>query len=282
MKAISNKIKNFYQIWNISLDEKDEFDKFKNRVLNVISENLGINMKDDTDLAKEYLHLIGAEIPSKSIFDDFDIDLKFNIKNTAIYKLLVKENDFNKFILKIQVFFLCESLDTIQKQKLAKNIKDTIKISFIPVEFKKIKEEYLFYPAGAKLLDDKVINEVLDWLDDYPKVQQYFNLSLKQHMKKDSPRNILDNLRFTLEQLLKVLLGNNKPLEKQKDSLLKFLKTEGINQEIINMYNTLISQYVHYQNENVKHNEKLSERDIEFIIYLTGTFIRFLLQIKEK
>ncbi len=281
MKDINRKIKNFYKRWNISLDEEDKFKKFKNRVLHIISENLGSKIANDTDLAKEYLYLIGEKMPSKSILD-LELENGFEVESTIIYNLFLKENDFIEFIFKIQVFFWCKYLTTTQKQKLAENIKKAIKISFIPVELKKIKKEYLFYPAGAKLLDDKVVNEVLDWLEDYPDIQRHFSLSLKQYMKKDPPRNILDNLRFALEQLLKVLLGNKKPLEKQKSYLLEFLKAKGINQEIINMYNTLISQYVHYQNENVKHNEKLSEKEIEFIIYLTGIFIRFLLQIKEK
>lgn len=282
MKDINKKIKNFYKRWNISLDEEDKFEKFKNRVLNVIAEDLGYKISNDSELAKEYLHLIGEKIPSKSTLDNESEESGFDVEDTFIYKSFLNENDFIEFIFKIQVFFWCKYLTITQKQKLAENIKKAIKISFIPVELKKIKKEYLFYPAGAKLLDDKVVNEVLDWLEDYPDIQRHFSLSLKQYMKKDPPRNILDNLRFALEQLLKVLLGNKKPLEKQKSYLLEFLKTKGINQEIINMYNTLISQYVHYQNKNVKHNEKLSEKEIEFIIYLTGTFIRFLLQIKEK
>jgi len=281
-KSAVSKIKNFYKRWNITLPEKEKFEKFKNRVINVVAKNVGQNLDNDTVFAKEYLHLIGERTECKIKSLDLNWQLKdIYIKETLIYQSLVREKDFSQFVLKMQAFFWCKSLDKNQKKYLFKDFEKTIKISSVPIELKKTKREYLFYPAGVKLLDRKVINDVLDWLDDYPKVDKYFNLSLNQYMRGASQRNILDNLRFALEQLLRTLLKNKKSIEKQKEELLKFLKDKSVNQEVINMYNTLILQYVKYQNENVKHGDKLSESEIEFIIYLTGTFMRFLLQIKE-
>ena len=37
-----------------------------------------------------------------------------------------------------------------------------------------------------------------------------------------------------------------------------------------------------YNNQNVKHDDKCASVETEYIIYLTGTFIRFLIQIDKR
>jgi len=53
-----------------------------------------------------------------------------------------------------------------------------------------------------------------------------------------------------------------------------------VHQQIINMYDDLLAKFTQYQNDAVKHIENWSPHEIEFMIYLTATFIRFLLQLK--
>ena len=91
--------------------------------------------------------------------------------------------------------------------------------------------------------------------------------------------NLLDNLRFSLEQMLHVVLGNQKSLENQKTEALKWLAAHQIHAHVTNMYNDLITRFASYQNEAVKHNERYSPMEIEFMIYLTGTFLRLLVQL---
>lgn len=48
------------------------------------------------------------------------------------------------------------------------------------------------------------------------------------------------------------------------------------------MYKQLLfGPYRIYQNQAVKHGEEYSENEVEFMIYLTGTFMRLLLQLAE-
>ena len=44
-------------------------------------------------------------------------------------------------------------------------------------------------------------------------------------------------------------------------------------------YLKLFDYYTTYQNNNVKHGENCSYNEIEFVIYLTGSFMRLLLSI---
>jgi len=283
--SIRREIKNFYKRWNISMNSDESYMSFRNRVLNILKEIFGHTLVNG-EFISEYLKYVGEKATSvvESSLTTFDFgNERYDLsKDSPIYKIIDNCTDFLKLIFYLQAFFWCQKINKSTKKEMYQKIKKAINISFVPVGLVFKNKKYDFYPAGAKFLDSKLVNDLLDWLDDYPEVRKHFNLSLKQYMKKESSRNILDNLRFSLEQLLKKILNNQKSLENQKNKLFEFLKVKNVNQEIINMYNTLISQYTKYQNENVKHNEKISEGEIEFIIYLTGSFMRFLIQVKEK
>lgn len=141
------------------------------------------------------------------------------------------------------------------------------------------------YPGGARLLDEAVVNEALEWLDQYPQVSKHFEEALRIYQTKDVKkyRNLLDNLRFAGEQLLRALLKNRKSLENQKAPLSDWLEAHGVHKQVQNMYaSMLFGPYAMYQNEAVKHGDKSSPVEVEYMIYLTGTFIRFLLQVNQE
>jgi len=69
-------------------------------------------------------------------------------------------------------------------------------------------------------------------------------------------------------------------LKNQKGPLGNYLKDKGTPTEIREMFATLVMYYDKYQNEYAKHNDKVRESEVEFMIYLTGTFMRFLLSLE--
>jgi hypothetical protein len=61
-----------------------------------------------------------------------------------------------------------------------------------------------------------------------------------------------------------------------------WLKQRQVHQQVINMYQDLLfTRFAQYQNDAVKHKEAWSEPEVEFKIYLTGTFMRLLLQLSQ-
>ena len=88
-------------------------------------------------------------------------------------------------------------------------------------------------------------------------------------------RNVLDDMRLAFELLLKCLLGNQKSLENQNDSLLKQLKDKDVPEEIRNLYWKTIDYYMKYQNDYVKHDDKVDENDLNFIIELTCLLMKY-------
>jgi hypothetical protein len=171
---------------------------------------------------------------------------------------------------------------------LAEILQDTLDLSpQIPISVSKTNDGIILYPKGADLLDDAVVNQNLLWLESHPNVLKQFEQALTQYMTGDKKqqRNLLDNLRFALEQLLKDILKNDKSLENQKAELLRWLETRGVHKQTINMYSALLfGPYSQFQNDAVKHGkreEEFTENDIEFMIYITGTFMRLLLKLEQ-
>lgn len=61
------------------------------------------------------------------------------------------------------------------------------------------------------------------------------------------------------------------------------MKSKGLHAHVTGMYHDLLfSHFTLYQNDAVKHGEKYSSPEIEFMIYLTGTFMRLLIQASKQ
>ena len=282
------KIKNFYKRWNITYDEGRKFIDFKNRALSTIDDVLGELFLSDTNLEQTFLKLIAKHYPhSKSgPFQDInkfkEIVSQKKFENSAVYKVISGENNFVEFIKFLEVLFLL-NLPSEVKDGLYFSLKEDIKLSLLDIQIKRIKKNNtIFYPKGAKLLDEKIVNDVLDWLVLYPKVQKSFKSALEKYQNKIFQRNLIDDLRLSLELLIGELLNNNKILANQEILLAEYLKQKNIPKELINMYWKLIDYYSKYQNNYVKHNDKVDSSEIEFILYLTGTFMRFLLTLRDQ
>lgn len=284
---INQKIRNFYKRWNMPYDEKKQFEEFKNRVLHSFDLVLGRVFLENPELEEHYIKLTGLlpkhtfSIVHKGGIQNFSwllsgYSIKFN--DTRIWDIISNLNDFLDLIKCIQsVFWLDINKDI--KDKFFESIKEDIKLSGIQVNIKNTGQKIILYPKGVKLLDEKTINDVLNWLSSYPRVQKSFGSALEKYMSKHYKRNIIDDLRVSLELLLRIILKNRKRLEKQTSPLGKFLKSKKVPREIRNMYTTLLDYYSKYQNEYAKHDDKVDNRELEFTIYLTGTLMRFLLNL---
>jgi len=53
-------------------------------------------------------------------------------------------------------------------------------------------DDYLVSPKGARLLDEKVVNDVLDWLRKYLKVYDNFKSTFKNKIYQ---RNLINDLK---------------------------------------------------------------------------------------
>lgn len=58
----------------------------------------------------------------------------------------------------------------------------------------------------------------------------------------------------------------------------KYQNSKNMSIEVINMFNKLLDYYGKYQNNYVKHNNSIKPDEIDFIIDLTSTFMKFLIK----
>jgi hypothetical protein len=159
-------------------------------------------------------------------------------------------------------------------------LQQDIACSRVQVNLKKTRDGYIFYPAGAKLLDQGLVNDVLDWLNDYRAAHDSFTAALNKYSERAYRRNIVDDLRLALEALLRDILHNERSLENQQREVGAYLKAKNVPREISNMFWQLVDYYSKYQNRYAKHDDQVGEYELEFVLYLTGTFMRFLLMVE--
>jgi hypothetical protein len=68
----------------------------------------------------------------------------------------------------------------------------------------------------SELLDKQIITETKQLLDDYPVVKKHYYSALVKFQNQIFERNLVDDLRFSFEQLLKVIFENDKSFIKPR------------------------------------------------------------------
>jgi len=267
----------FSKRWNINFSEN--FVAFNNRII-VILDGLSFNSYWMPRFEREVFYQIG-----QSYVDQNYSSFSFSFSKTYLYKFLNKL-DLSKKSHQMVLISLLESILNsgydIGIPEIARKISEALVLSGINIEIYKRGSEYLFYPSGAEILDAKLVNDNLNWLEFYPKAREKMHTALSLQQRNGQPRQIIDNMRLCFELFLKQYLNNEKSLENQKELLGKKLKESAVSKEIRDMYATLFSFYTTYNNQNVKHADNCLSVETEYIIYLTGTFIRFLIQVNKQ
>jgi hypothetical protein len=126
-------------------------------------------------------------------------------------------------------------------------------------------------------INSDLLKENLVRMKDYPEAARLYQKALNKLNEDQNERNILDDLRLSLEILLKNLLSNSKSLENQLNDIGSYVKNIGVSNEVRNMFTTLLDYYSKYQNNYVKHNDLVKRDEIDLIVNLTGAFISFLI-----
>jgi hypothetical protein len=137
-----------------------------------------------------------------------------------------------------------------------------------------------FVPAGARLLDDKLVNDPLRWLRDekYKAVLIPYEKGLNHFLQTDKQpqllADVITDMYEALEALSKIITGREtKDLSANGELLLTKVKAS-------NQYKSILKGYIAYANKyrhavaDPQSRPALSKREVESFIYLTGIFIR--------
>lgn len=129
----------------------------------------------------------------------------------------------------------------------------------------------------------ETVNQVKNWLDGYPEAKKYYEGALEKMSCKIYKRNLLDDLRCSLEALVKDILQSKSSVENLKSDLGKFLDKSNINVQVKNLYISIIFDFfTKYQNENVKHNDLSKKIEVDFIFNQTTVLMQFLIVLHKQ
>lgn len=286
--------------------------KFKNRLLTALNEELEDFLLANNDVDNDFkdiikaeraespkvrksqlymqpeLHGLGEASSLAAAFGRFKLTSP-GFGDTAVYREFEATTETRELATVTQILFWALERSnavgsSVLTTKLAQKINDAGKMTKGTAFRVTTKgKQAVVRPNGDPFLDAMIIDCVLEGIERYPKADKPFSQALTNFLRGDSAhyRNILDDLRFSLEQLLKSLLRNDKSLENQKEILGAWLKGKGVHVQIRSLYAHLANCFSQYQNNAVKHDEDYSETEVEFMIYLTGTLMRLLLELEQ-
>jgi len=129
-------------------------------------------------------------------------------------------------------------------------------------------------------VNETLIDETRHWLQDYPDALSLFNDAYTKMEAGAFHRNLLDDLRLSLEKLLHGIFGNGKSLENQIANLGSYIKDRGGSPELANVFVKLVDYYTKFQNTYVKHDDRVNEAEVEFIFEITASFMKHLIRLK--
>ena len=287
--SIYIKRKAFYKRWNI-IESNEDNNQIKIRCLSAITKILNIaNRPSDFDISiynnDDFLDDYCCEVSMiLGIENKSDTFKNFELKDLYKYLLkldLNKEDDYKRFLWYLEITLNYDFGRYIDKNELVNKVVEALKLSNANVKILKKENDYELYPIHIEFLDEPLVIDNLIWLDKYKITKEHFSSAVKMQRKKQNYRNIVDELRFSLESFFQQLFSNKKTLENQKNNIGEFLKNNNISTIISNMYIKLFDLYTVYNNDNAKHGDNITEQEIDYLIYLTGSFIRLVLQIEE-
>lgn len=252
--------RSFNQRFKIDVDIEEAQKRFVNRIYNNLFRNLR-NIPSDRDAigaAKAIANKVGEELYGKR-----DIEQ-------------VAGRDFQTCLKAIEALY--EFPAYVQQATIHIIVNDALALSECDLNIS--WRDGNFYPAGAELLDEVVVNEVLGWLgeDQYRSIYEPFAKALDDYSqsvaKPTKRKDVVTDMYEALEATAKIVVGNDKVLSANRQKFISELR-------LTKYHANMLKEYIDYANDFRHANDsrlEISGAEVENFIYLTGIFIRFALQ----
>lgn len=270
---IKKKLEDFNKRWAIvdNSSYKEEFEKFKKRVLNIFSD---IDSHVSERGITQFCQILGITV-----------EWEGSLRGYNIINELEQEDDEKKFYRLLQIISFLPILEQsayrnyigYSRSKLFSQLEEAVNLSHVNLSMTINKDEIIFHPKGEEILDKALVDEVLSFLN--PESQKHFVDALNTYLNFSSKNAIksAESLRRSLEEYLRYKLNNQQGLDKNIHELSKKLKDAGRDAAIRNVVFQTFSLIDQYFNENSKHKDgDIDEAENEFLIYQTGLLMRYI------
>jgi hypothetical protein len=276
-EEIKTKLEEFDKRWEIvnEIDYGKEFKKFKIRFMNFLKKYISsLTIK----YGNEYCKILGINISERDLNP-------YSYTPDTIIKSFEDENNEKNFYRKIQIlFYLPEKVkDNSSSKRLIFydvfffELKEILTYSKINLELLNINDEVVLHRKGEILLDEKLVNEVLKFLN--PESKKHLIESLKFYLEENDRSYIksAESLRRTIEEFLRFKLQNKKGLDANIKELAVIHKKDDKDKQVRNVINNVFIFLDTYFNENSKHQDgDIDENECEYLIYQTGVLLRYI------
>lgn len=210
---------------------------------------------------------------------ELGINLKINQYNNSLYSIeyYFKNIDLNEYFLRLQLL-LNLLYDPDYESADYTTLKNGIENCFLKSELdltfrikKSRKQAIQIFPKGARLLDEKLVDDNLDWLEggEFTEIYTPFDKGLKEYTAKDL-ENAITQIYKAVENTAKMVCGNNTNLKRNKNTFITKLNLE-------KNWKQILHYYIEYANDIARHSKgktKLNKEEVEAFIYLSGIIIR--------
>jgi len=262
----------FHRRFNIRVGDKEAEQRFLNRVSNQVTKVFFSWAFD------------GAGEEGEELKYDILWEVAKSLGKTFAYLYDLNHyvgGDFYTCLHALEVVYQELSTDD-QKKELDEIIKEIISLSETDLGVR--WREGIFLPSGAKLLDEALVNEPLQWLSDpkYRNVLVPFQKGLSHFLEANKyPERLADTITDmyeALEALAKVVTG--RPKRDLSGNAELFVKKLGLS----DYYKKMLKDYISYANEFRHAVEEGKQRvpplaqEVEAFIYTTGLFIRLAIE----
>jgi hypothetical protein len=264
--------KEIFTRFNIKIDLKESQKRFRNKINNILFHSVFMN-NESFKLKKinfQFCNEYGLE------FEDSEYAFELHYLNNSI----AFEEYLLRLICIIEILFekvpdialdLCALIDRYLNESPTD----------LNLRIVKSKKAYSIFPKGSELLDDKLVDDSLNILtkSKYESVRIAFEKGLKEYLQsshdKSKMKNCLRDMQLAMDELSKIVLKDKNVGVKHLIKNENWPKT-GLN----NYYKKMLFEYNDMLDKLSKHSSttKFSEKEVESVIYLTGLFIRLILE----
>lgn len=268
-KNQSAKIPPFHQRFSLSINREEAERRFINRIINKFEQDLnsffefrGIDpykmalYNVATKLGKEYNYSRGLRVDLREGFYDCLQALE------AIYEILAVQQGFEATKLNDLINF-CLSISEID----------------LGVTWR----DGLFWPSGAKLLDEALVNENLKWISNLhlDQILVPFEKGLKHFLEaQKQPEKLADtvtDMYESLEAMANITCDNDRDLSANREQFINKLVLSNYYKKMLHEFIEYANQYRHAMKPGEK-REPPKRNEVEAFFYTTGLFIRLAIQ----
>lgn len=178
-----------------------------------------------------------------------------------------KWDEIEEFICLVYDYVVFEDKRSLFEKKINEYL-DSFDIKFLFLKGQIITADFV--------ANQPTVTEVLEWIDLYPDAAKAYRAALKKLSNKEDTRNAIDDMRLALESLIRDIMGTTKTLENQIQPIGSALKNKGVLPQAVTLITTMLNHYAKYQNDNVKHHDKVDVNDSELIVNMTAIIMKYI------